>query len=38
MPSRAQGPTDRWRIVVTDDYPTKLYTLTETLRNAGRRP
>jgi hypothetical protein len=38
MPSHAQGPTDRWRIVVTDDNPTKLYALTETLRNAGRRP
>jgi CheY-like chemotaxis protein len=26
---------DGWRIIVTDDDPTKLYTLTRTLRDAG---
>ena len=29
------GHRDGWRIIVTDDNPTKLYALTMTLRDAG---
>ena len=29
------GHRDGWRIIVTDDDPTKLYALTRTLRDAG---
>jgi CheY-like chemotaxis protein len=31
----APGLNDGWRILVTDDNPTKLYALTQTLRDAG---
>jgi CheY-like chemotaxis protein len=35
MLPRAPDGTDGWRILVTDDSPTKLYALTKTLREAG---
>jgi CheY-like chemotaxis protein len=35
MPPPAPSPNDGWRILVTDDNPTKLYALTQTLRDAG---
>lgn len=31
----APSLNDGWRILVTDDNPTKLYALTQTLRDAG---
>ena len=33
--STPPGHSDGWRIIVTDDSPTKLYALTQTLRDAG---
>lgn len=33
--SLSAGHRDGWRIIVTDDNPTKLYASTQTLRDAG---
>ena len=35
MSPSAPSPNDGWRILVTDDSPTKLYAMTQTLRDAG---
>ena len=35
MSPPAPDLNDGWRILVTDDNPTKLYALTQTLRDAG---
>ena len=35
MQPPAPDGKDGWRILVTDDNPTKLYALTQTLRDAG---
>jgi DNA-binding response OmpR family regulator len=35
MSPPAHGPTDGWRIIVTDDKPDRLDALTSTLREAG---
>jgi CheY-like chemotaxis protein len=36
MSSPAHGPTKGWRIIVTDNKPAMVCTLTETLRDAGQ--